>query len=112
MNLDLPAEFDRIPRELEIVVFRVVQESLTNVHRHSGSPSAAIRLGRSAESVHVEISDQGRGISPSSQGMEAARIGVGVRGMEERVRQFGGTLKIDSGPGGTRVTATIPLNAA
>ena len=112
VNLDLPAEFDRIPRELEIVVFRVVQESLTNVHRHSGSPSAAIRLGRSAESVHVEISDQGRGISPSSQEMEAARIGVGVRGMEERVRQFGGTLKIDSGPGGTRVTATIPLNAA
>ena len=111
VSLELPAEFHRIPRELEIVVFRVVQESLTNVHRHSGSPSAAIRLSRSAESVTIEIEDRGKGIPFSNQEMEAARIGVGVRGMEERVRQFGGTLKIDSSARGTRIRATIPLKA-
>jgi PAS domain S-box-containing protein len=112
VDLELPVDPGRMPRAIESVVFRVVQESLTNIHRHSGSPSASIRLVRSAKAVQVEIADRGHGISPKNRKeMAAARIGVGVRGMEERVRQFGGTLHIDSNPAGTKVTAMIPLTA-
>jgi PAS domain S-box-containing protein len=112
VDLELPADSKRIPKALESVVFRVVQESLTNIHRHSGSPSATIRLIRSAKTVQVEIADRGKGISAEKrQEMTAARVGVGVRGMEERVRQFGGTLQIDSTPAGTIVSATIPLSS-
>jgi PAS domain S-box-containing protein len=111
VDLELPADSKRIPRALESVVFRVVQESLTNIHRHAGSPSATIRLIRSAKTVRVEIADRGKGISAEKRReMTAARVGVGVRGMEERVRQFGGTLQIDSTPAGTTVSATIPLS--
>ena len=110
VDLELPADSSRIPKPLESVLFRVVQESLTNIHRHSGSPSASIRLTRSAREVEVEIADQGRGISPERQRqMTAAQIGVGVRGMEERLRQFGGTLQIQSSAAGTTVIAIIPL---
>jgi signal transduction histidine kinase len=104
VDLDLPADLGRLPNELELVIFRVVQESLTNVHRHSGSPSAKIYLTRSEKAVQFEISDQGKGISSEGQHPTSApRMGVGVRGMEERVRQFGGTLQITSGDG-TRVS--------
>lgn len=112
VDLDLPADMDRLPNELELVIFRVVQESLTNVHRHSGSPTARIYLARSATRVEVEISDQGQGISPERQrGLTTARTGVGVRGMEERVRQFGGTLQIVSSSDGTRVVVTLPVTS-
>ncbi|MGB7601231.1 MAG: PAS domain S-box protein [Candidatus Sulfotelmatobacter sp.] len=111
VDLELPADSRRIPRALELVVFRIVQESLTNIHRHSGSQSALIRLTRSAQSVEVEIADRGKGI-PVAKGREMtpAQVGVGVRGMEERVRQFGGRLRIESSSAGTKVTATIPLS--
>ena len=110
VDLELPADSERIPRALELVVFRIVQESLTNIHRHSGSPSANIRLIRSAKSIEVEIADRGTGIPVAKkQEATAAQIGVGVRGMEERVRQFGGTLHIESSSTGTKVTAKIPL---
>jgi PAS domain S-box-containing protein len=110
VNLELPDFENRLPKSLELVLFRVIQESLTNVHRHSGSHSATIYISRSANAIKAEIVDQGKGIPPEKfQQMTAAQIGVGVRGMEERVRQFGGTLKIDSNSTGTRVTVTIPL---
>jgi two-component system, NarL family, sensor kinase len=100
----------RLPKLLELVIFRVVQESLTNVHRHSGSATAKIRLTQSTDAVNFEIIDQGKGISAERQrALAAAQIGVGVRGMEERVRQFGGTLKIQSSPTGTSICGTIPL---
>jgi PAS domain S-box-containing protein len=112
VELELPEDSSRIPRALELAVFRVVQESLTNIHRHSGSASAKISLIRTAKAVRVEIIDRGKGISSNGrQEMAAAQVGVGVRGMEERVRQFGGTLKIDSSPTGTTVTAMIPLTS-
>jgi signal transduction histidine kinase len=112
VDLELPADSRRIPRALELVVFRIVQESLTNIHRHSGSQSAMIRLTRSAQSVEVEIADRGKGI-PVAKGREMipAQVGVGVRGMEERVRQFGGRLRIESSSSGTKVMAMIPLSA-
>jgi PAS domain S-box-containing protein len=110
VELDLPPDFGRLPGELELVIFRVVQESLTNVHRHSGSSSAKIRLARSEQAVEFQISDRGKGIPTGRLGeMTAAKIGVGVRGMEERVRQFQGTLQITSSPDGTNVAAKIPL---
>ncbi len=110
VELELPEDSSRVQRSVEMVVFRVIQESLTNIHRHSGSPSASIRLTRGPGVMKVEIADRGTGISPQKRKqMSAARMGVGVRGMEERVRQFGGTFEFRSGSSGTTVSATIPL---
>jgi PAS domain S-box-containing protein len=110
VELDLARGADRLPRELELVIFRVVQESLTNVHRHSGSSSATIRLTRSINHVAVDIIDRGKGIPSEKQAeMTGAKAGVGVRGMQERVRQFGGTLEITSSSHGTRVTVSLPI---
>ncbi len=110
VDVELPEESSRLPEAVELVIFRIVQESLTNVHRHSGSQTAKIRLAQSGKSVTVEIIDKGKGISRSRlREMTAAQVGVGVRGMEERVRQFGGTLQIDSSSAGTKVAVTIPL---
>jgi PAS domain S-box-containing protein len=110
VELEMPERFGRLPKELEIVIFRIVQESLTNIHRHSGSSWAKIYLARSDNSVEFEISDRGSGIPPERQAqMTAARAGVGVRGMEERVRQFDGTLQIISSSAGTKVLVKFPL---
>jgi signal transduction histidine kinase len=110
VELELPEDSARLSKPLELVIFRVIQESLTNVHRHSDSPTAKIRLTQSSRLVEFEIVDQGKGISAERQrALATAQLGVGVRGMEERVRQFGGTLKIQSGPKGTSICGTIPL---
>ena len=109
VELDLPEGQGRLPRDLELVIFRIVQESLTNVHRHSGSPSATISIRRAPDSIVFEIRDVGKGISLERQvELKTARAGVGVRGMEERVRQFGGTLEIRSNENGTIVVVTLP----
>jgi PAS domain S-box-containing protein len=111
VDLELPPDLGRLPKELELVIFRVVQESLTNIHRHSGSVSARIYLTRSGQAVEFEISDRGKGISAGTQrDMTAVRSGVGVRGMEERVRQFGGTLRIHSSDDGTKVLVMLPVS--
>jgi PAS domain S-box-containing protein len=113
VDIDLQEDMGRLPNELELVIFRVVQESLTNIHRHSGSASARIHLTRSEGAVEFEISDRGKGIPQEKQSeMNAARSGLGVRGMQERVRQFGGALRIVSGDTGTRVIGALPLPSA
>ncbi len=110
VELELPEEMERLPREIELALFRVVQESLTNVHRHSASPTAKISLTRLEHRVRVEISDRGKGIPEEKQrDLTAAKAGVGVRGMQERVRQFGGTLEIVSGGEGTTVVVWLPV---
>jgi len=110
VDLILPENLGRLPDELELVTFRVIQESLTNVHRHSGSASAQIHITRSAKSLDFQIVDQGKGGAPGQQGdVSSARLGVGVRGMQERVRQFGGTLEIISNSEGTKVVVNLPL---
>jgi PAS domain S-box-containing protein len=110
VDVEIPEELERLPRELELVIFRVVQESLTNVHRHSGSATAKIRLSQSEHAVKFEISDRGKGITAKKQQeMTAAKAGVGVRGMEERVRQFDGTLQIVSDQSGTKVVGMLPV---
>jgi two-component system, NarL family, sensor kinase len=90
-----------------------VQECLTNIHRHSASPIAKIRLIRSDKSVEVEIRDEGKGI-PHEKRMEmssSGTVGVGIRGMRERVRQLGGSLEIESSERarGTTIVVRLPL---
>jgi PAS domain S-box-containing protein len=112
VEMELPADPARLPRELELVIFRIVQESLTNIHRHSGSAFAKIYLARSENGVEFEISDRGKGISPERQKeIIAAKAGVGVRGMEERVHQFGGTLRMTSSLEGTTVRVSLPVTS-
>ena len=110
IRLDIAEDFGRLPREIELVVFRLVQESLTNIHRHSGSKTASIRIARSPALVTVEVQDQGKGISPRDlQSIRQGGSGVGIRGMRERLRQFGGDLNLDSSESGTRVRVNVPI---
>lgn len=114
LGIDIPSDFPRMPEEVEIAFFRIVQESLANIQRHSGSPSGKIRLWNGNGRVQLEISDQGRGIpkNPRVEGstaLKTTRLGVGILGMRERMMQLGGTLEVQSDPSGTTVRATIPF---
>jgi signal transduction histidine kinase len=111
VDLDLPKDFGRLPRESETAIFRVVQECLTNIHRHSGSPIAKIRLRQHDHQVIVEIEDKGKGIPPDKREemSTSGTPGVGIRGMRERLRQLGGTLEINSNGAGTVITARLPM---
>jgi signal transduction histidine kinase len=111
VDLDMPQEFGRLSDEMEIAIFRMVQECLTNIHRHSGGASASIRVHEEDQHLRVEIQDQGKGIPPEKQAQisSSTRTGVGFRGMRERLRQLGGILEIRSDSTGTAVTATLPL---
>lgn len=110
IDLDISPEFGRLPRDMELVVFRLVQECLTNIHRHSGSKTASIRIGRQGSQVAIEVRDQGKGMSPSKLAeIQSGRAGVGIRGMRERLRQFKGEMRIESDHRGTRILVTIPV---
>jgi signal transduction histidine kinase len=111
VELDIPERLGRLSDAMEIAIFRMVQECLTNIHRHSGGSSATIRVREEAHRVLVEVQDEGKGIPPEKQVQLSSlgRTGVGFRGMRERLRQLDGTLEIRSGAGGTLVTATLPL---
>jgi PAS domain S-box-containing protein len=111
VNLEVPDDFGRLPQDLETAIFRIVQESLTNIHRHSGSPVARIRISRRATQVLVEVADRGKGIPVEKQKAmrDGAKLGVGLRGMRERVRQLGGSLDITSGGQGTVVVVKLPI---
>jgi signal transduction histidine kinase len=113
-KLDLPQSFTGLSKELELSIFRVVQECLTNIHRHSGSPTAAIRIVQDEACLRVEIEDAGKGISPEKESAVRSSVhtGVGLRGMRERLRQLGGTLHLQSNGHGTRVTAILPVARA
>jgi PAS domain S-box-containing protein len=110
IRLAIPEDFGRLPRDMELVVFRLVQECLTNVHRHSKSKTASIRMARESSRITLDIGDEGKGISPERLSeIRSGRSGVGIRGMQERLRQFEGTMNIDSGSSGTRIFVTIPI---
>ena len=110
VTLDLSPDLGRLSNESETTLFRIVQEALTNIHRHSGSATASIRINRNSREVRLEIVDQGKGFSLDTKRIStgANGTGVGIQGMRERVRQLGGRLHIDSGPRGTTITATLP----
>lgn len=111
IDLRVPGNFGRLPSEMELLIFRLVQECLTNIHRHSGSKTALIRVEREESCVHVVVQDQGRGMSPQRLAeIQSQGTGVGIRGMRERVHNFHGELVIESNSSGTKVYATLPLN--
>ena len=110
IELVISENFGRLPGEMELSVFRIVQECLTNIHRHSDSKVATIRISRRAESVSLEIQDGGKGISAEKlAGIRAQRSGVGITGMRERVRHFGGALDIQSDATGTKILVELPV---
>src|SRR5271167_3521778 len=111
INLDIPADFGRLPADLETAVFRVVQECLTNIHRHSGGKTARIMLSRSLENVRLDIRDDGKGIPTEMlNGIQTQRLGVGMRGMRERVRHLKGTMEVHSNGTGTTVAVMLPVS--
>jgi PAS domain S-box-containing protein len=111
VSMELADDLGRLPSELETTLFRVVQESLTNVHRHAGAQKATIRMRRNVAEVVVEIEDDGIGIPPDVmervRSQSAASVGVGIAGMRERLSQLGGTLELHSSPHGTVVRARL-----
>jgi two-component system NarL family sensor kinase len=112
IRLSIPDDFERQSRDVELVIFRVVQEALTNVHRHSGSKTAQIDLRREGDTIHLTVQDQGRGIAPDKLAeIRTKGAGVGVRGMRERVRQLKGKMHISSDQSGTKITVTLPTQA-
>jgi PAS domain S-box-containing protein len=113
ISFEVSPGFKRLSNEIELALFRVLQESLTNVHRHSGSSTAEVRLSTTAGGVLLEVSDHGKGM-PAAQGGQVppSSMGVGLRGMNERIRQLGGILEVSSTPEGTTVTATVPVSSS
>jgi signal transduction histidine kinase len=111
-EVDAPAEFDRLPADIEVTIFRIVQETLTNVARHSGSKTAFIKVTRQPGEIVLEVRDEGKGIPPEKLEKvhgNVSALGVGVAGVWERVRQFGGALEINSNSRGTTVMVVVPL---
>jgi len=115
VNLELPEGFDRLPRDTETALFRIVQESLLNIHRHSESETARIRLRRAAGTLVLEVEDWGRGIPKASLKQITSGggvVGVGIAGMSERIERLGGCLELtssDCGATGTTVRVRLPL---
>jgi PAS domain S-box-containing protein len=112
-TFDISADFGRLPRDVETAIFRILQESLTNVHRHSGSGTAHVLLTAKDGTIRLEIRDKGKGMpiqsSQESGNGELRALGVGLRGMSERMRQLGGKLELISTPQGTTVVASVPV---
>ena len=114
VSLKLSENLERLPQDLELMLFRVVQEGLTNIHRHSGSATAEISLSNSMGRLLLQIRDQGKGMSAERLASVggAGAVGVGLRGMRERVKGFAGELKIVSNGTGTLIQVVIPLPAS
>jgi signal transduction histidine kinase len=104
--VDVRGDVGRLEGNREIVLFRVIQESLSNVHRHSGSSTASIRIMREQQDVVTEIVDRGRGMERGEDGK--FKSGVGLKGMEERLRPLNGTFSIESSTAGTSVRVVLP----
>ena len=111
VNLDVPPAFGRLRRDIETALFRVVQEALTNVHRHSGGSAVNICFDVDAESVWLEIEDNGKGIPEERLHAihSGSAVGIGLLGMRERLLELGGTLKIESSKAGTLLKISVPL---
>lgn len=115
-TFSVSADFDRLSRDLELGLFRVLQEGLTNVHRHSGSPVAHIRLLTEGVYSILEIRDEGKGVpaevASQATALHSSVAGVGLRGMNERLRQLNGRLELSNGKKGTILRAVVPSEAA
>jgi signal transduction histidine kinase len=111
VSLDLPDGIERLDRDCELSLFRIIQESLTNIHRHSGSKTASIRIVRHDDGeLILEVRDEGKGMPAERlSAIQSTGSGVGIRGMRERALQFSGKMSIESDGSGTRIRVTIPL---
>ncbi|HET7212239.1 MAG TPA: PAS domain S-box protein [Terriglobia bacterium] len=113
VELNLPDKRERLGNDIELALFRIVQESLTNIHRHSGSSRATIRMQRTENEVTLVVSDDGHGMDAQTLEKvrrEGAVLGVGIAGMKQRLQQLGGKLNIASGGNGTSVKASVPVD--
>ena len=112
VDLELPPDLSRLPRATELTLFRVLQEAMANIFRHSGSRTASISLTQTADQIRMRVRDQGRGMVTSPEPLPGTSytrgLGVGIMGMRERMRMLGGELQIQSDEHGTTVTATLP----
>jgi signal transduction histidine kinase len=109
VSLDLPDAIERLDRDYELSLFRIVQECLTNIHRHSGSKTASIRIIRDDGAIVLEVRDEGNGMPAERLSeIQSTGSGVGIRGMRERVLQFSGRMSIESDGSGTRIQVVIP----
>lgn len=114
VKADLAKSNGLLPKRVEVALFRVLQECLTNIHRHSGAVDASIHFKHDSETVVLDVRDFGRGISKERLGLlhgVSAETGVGLAGMRERMNELNGTLEIESDTRGTRMRATVPLYA-
>ncbi|MGA9073374.1 MAG: sensor histidine kinase, partial [Candidatus Sulfotelmatobacter sp.] len=115
VKVEMPDDLGRLPRPLELGLFRVLQESLTNIHRHSKSAKAEVTLKPLPGKVVLQVKDYGKGIPQELLKTFRTRgtgFGVGLTGMRERVRELGGQLEIQSNLSGTQISVTMPLAAA
>ena len=111
-TLEIPADLHRLPAEIEIVLFRILQEALTNVHRHSQATKVDVRITANESAVTMIVEDTGKGIPRDILerfSKSGTNVGVGLAGMRERVKELGGKFEIRSGPNGTRVRAVVPV---
>jgi PAS domain S-box-containing protein len=111
VELKVSGDLARLPQAVALALFRVIQESLTNIHRHSGAKKARILLSQTAQAVTLEINDDGKGLPKallSGSSLSMNRVGVGILGMNERLLQLGGSLEISAEKNGTTVRAVIP----
>lgn len=112
VKIDMPDDLGRLPKPLELGLFRILQESLTNIHRHSKSSKAEVAFKPSAENVILQVKDYGKGIPQellTAFSRKRTSFGVGLTGMRERVRELGGQLDIQSNHTGTLISVTLPL---
>jgi len=112
VDLQMPPQVTRLPADIELALYRVVQEGLTNIHLHSGSKKAHIDLKCRSDKAVLTVADEGRGLPPGllERGRRGgAKLGVGISGMRERIRQLGGQFEIDTGSKGTTLRAIVPF---
>ena len=109
VEIDIPQQLDRLGNDVELVLFRILQEALTNIHRHSGSKTASVRIGADSQQAWLDVQDHGKGSTNGDGTSGQFRPGIGITGMRERVKDLSGTLDIRSDQSGTRVRAVLPL---
>jgi len=110
IDVDIPDNLGRLPRDLELAIFRFIQEALTNIHRHASATKAWIILSRSESHVTAEVRDNGSGMSAERLcQVRSGGSGVGIRGMRERISQFQGSMEIQSDSAGTKASVEIPI---
>ena len=112
VELDVPEDLERVSAGIELALFRIAQEGLSNVQRHAQAKKAKIRIVPDTDKITLELTDTGKGIAEETvlKLKENPAMGVGIAGMRERVNELGGEFKIVSGKRGTTLSASLPIN--